>query len=221
MSEIALQLTISETMGKGIDLFALFFRDHWFELLAAILSLWCVILAAKNSIYNWPIAMMGSIMYVFVFFGGGLYSDAFLNVVFLGFQSFGWYKWRKQRGDSSTDSKPSWANIRSFWRVLLVGGVCYYPWVMFVQAGSFQFLLGSQIPSVPKYVYVDAALLMLSLSALYMQAKRWIQNWWVWILVDVVYIPLYIANDNWITAILYFIYIPLAWKGYKMWRVEQ
>ena len=165
--------------------------------------------------------MMGSIMYVFVFFGGGLYSDAFLNVVFLGFQSFGWYKWRKQCGDSSTDSKPSWANIRSFWRVLLVGGVCYYPWVMFVQAGSFQFLLGSQIPSVPKYVYVDAALLMLSLSALYMQAKRWIQNWWVWILVDVVYIPLYIANDNWITAILYFIYIPLAWKGYKMWRVEQ
>jgi nicotinamide mononucleotide transporter len=68
---------------------------------------------------------------------------------------------------------------------------------------------------------VDAALLMLSLSALYMQAKRWIQNWWVWILVDVVYIPLYIANDNWITAILYLIYIPLAWKGYKMWRAEQ
>jgi nicotinamide mononucleotide transporter len=63
-------------------------------------------------------------------------------------------------------------------------------------------------------------LLFLSLSALYMQAKKWIQNWILWIIVDLIYVPVYWLNHNYITAILYLIYIPLAFKGLQMWRGE-
>jgi nicotinamide mononucleotide transporter len=63
-------------------------------------------------------------------------------------------------------------------------------------------------------------LLFLSLSALYMQAKKWIQNWILWIIVDLIYVPVYWLNHNYITAILYLIYIPLALKGLQMWRGE-
>jgi nicotinamide mononucleotide transporter len=67
---------------------------------------------------------------------------------------------------------------------------------------------------------LDAMLLFLSLGALYMQAKKWIQNWILWIVVDLIYVPVYWLNHNYITAILYFIYIPIAVKGYQMWREE-
>ena len=66
----------------------------------------------------------------------------------------------------------------------------------------------------------DAMLLFLSLSALYMQAKKWIQNWILWIVVDLIYVPVYWLNHNYITAFLYLIYIPIAVKGYQMWKNE-
>ena len=80
----------------------------------------------------------------------------------------------------------------------------------------------SSLPSIaaPKFVYLDAMLLFLSLGALYMQAKKWIQNWILWIVVDLIYVPVYWLNHNYITAILYLIYIPIAVKGYQMWREE-
>jgi len=53
-----------------------------------------------------------------------------------------------------------------------------------------------------------------------MQSKKWIQNWILWIVIDVIYVPVYWLNQNYITAVLYLIYIPLAVKGYQMWVNE-
>jgi nicotinamide mononucleotide transporter len=53
-----------------------------------------------------------------------------------------------------------------------------------------------------------------------MQAKRWIENWCLWILADILYVPMFIAGDQYITASLYFIFIGLATKGYFMWKNE-
>jgi len=80
----------------------------------------------------------------------------------------------------------------------------------------------TQMPIIapPRFIYIDAMLLFLSLSALYMQAKKWIQNWILWIVVDLIYVPVYWLNHNYITAFLYLIYIPIAVKGYQMWKNE-
>ena len=53
-----------------------------------------------------------------------------------------------------------------------------------------------------------------------MQSKKWIQNWILWIVIDVIYVPVYWLNQNYITAVLYLIYIPLAVKCYQMWVNE-
>jgi nicotinamide mononucleotide transporter len=195
------------------------FQMSYVELIAAALSLWCVWLAAINNIWNWPVAMLGSILYMIVFYQSALYSDAFLNLVFLFFQGFGWYQW-VQRGTNTDTLKPIFAKNQQWFHVLFVGLLSYYPWVLFVEGGTVQRWISPETFVAPRYLYLDAALFIVSVSALFMQAKRWIQHWWLWIFVDVIYVPIYVSTNNLITAILYLIYIPLAWKGYKMWRIN-
>jgi len=211
---------------------------HPAEWIAAILSFWCVVLAAQNRIWNWPVAIVGSLIYAWVFLVSGLYSDAILNVLFVGFQCYGWMQWQKNSIIGNT-VKPTVGPRKSILRVMLFA-LCIYPiWVYIVSSGLFTKMISALLsgdifigigsigghspsPNVapPRFVYLDAMLLFLSLSALYMQAKKWIQNWILWILVDLIYVPVYWLNHNYITAILYLIYIPLALKGLQMWRGE-
>lgn len=198
------------------------FQLSYTELTAAILSYWCVWLAAKNNVLNWPVAMVGSMFYVVVFYQGALYSDAFLNVIFLLFQAFGWYTWmRKSAATEQGESQmPMVASARQLWPIFLVGAMVYYPWTLFVKSGSIQMWISPGSFQPPRFLYIDAALFILSISALYMQGKRWLQHWFIWILVDVIYVPMYVLNQNYITATLYFVYIPLAVKGYQLWRIN-
>ena len=201
------------------------------ELVAALLSFWCVWLAAKNNILNWPVAMAGSLLYVVVFYQGALYSDAFLNVIFLGFQAFGWYKWSRrgllnktlkdaEKQSIETLSQPIVANLKQWLPVFIIGVILYVPWTLFVKSGTIQQWISPGSYQPPRFLYIDAALFILSICALYMQGKRWIQHWYVWVLVDVVYVPMYVLNRNFITAVLYLVYIPMAIKGYQLWKAN-
>ena len=236
--QIPTVLEISAQGGFGNMLWRGIQQMHPAEWIAAILSFWCVVLAAKNSIWNWPVAILGSLIYAWVFLFSGLYSDAMLNVLFVGFQCYGWIQWRKNSVIGNA-LKPSVGPRKSILRVMLIA-LCIYPvWVYIVRSGLFANLISSLVSgdmfigissvfshsplsniAPPRFVYLDAMLLFLSLSALYMQAKKWIQNWILWIIVDLIYVPVYWLNHNYITAILYLIYIPLALKGLQMWRGE-
>jgi len=236
--QLPMVLAISANGGFGDVLWSGIQQMHTTEWIAAMLSFWCVILAAKNSIWNWPVAMAGSLIYAWVFLFSGLYSDAILNVLFVGFQCYGWMQWQKNSiiGDVL---KPSVGPKKSIIHVMITA-LCIYPvWVYIVSSGLFANFVSSLLsgaifmgirsafgyfpsPNIapPRFVYLDAMLLFSSLSALYMQAKKWIQNWILWMIVDLIYVPVYWLNHNYITAILYLIYIPLALKGWQMWRDE-
>lgn len=204
-----------------------FYSTYGLEVVAAILSLGCVVLAAKNNVWNWPLAMVASVLYTVVFYRACLYSDAFLNILFLLFQGFGLWQWIRPKANGEKVQTPVYANAKEVAWVIGLALVFYFPWVKLVEAGIVQQLLGQIItgeamdprffPS-PRFLYLDAFLLFLSLIALYMQSQRWIQNWWIWIVVDLIYVPIYAMNHNWVTAVLYLIYIPIAVKGYLHWQ---
>lgn len=220
------------------------------ELSAAILSLYCVILAAKNNIWNWPVAMIGSLLYTKIFFEIGLYSDAVLNTIFLLFQAYGLWVWMRlgklQKSGltiaaSNVGSKPisaqddflhnnpkknqnssiSWASNTQIIGVLLAAILAYFPWVLFVQYKLTDIILYFGLhASTPQFIYLDAAMLFLSLAALFMQAQKWIQHWFLWILIDLIYVPMYMSTANYTTAILYVLYMPIAFMGYHLWQKE-
>lgn len=193
----------------------LFFQ--YIEEFSAVLALLCVWLAAINHVFNWPTAMLSSLGYIVVFYQSQLYSDAFLNVVFLIFQTYGWLTWR-----NSPQSGPSSMNGKTVIQLILVLGLIYWPWVVFITQylpHIPQWLFGDSagILLPPKYPWLDAALMLLSVLALIMQSKRWIEHWYLWILVDLFYVPIYYLSGNTITSALYFLYIGLAIYGYYQW----
>lgn len=68
--------------------------------------------------------------------------------------------------------------------------------------------------------YIDAFLTVLSITALWMQARRWLENWYLWILADLFYVPMFLIGNQYITSALYALFVVLATKGLLMWRHE-
>lgn len=198
------------------------------ELVAALLSLWCVWLAAKNNILNWPVAMLGSIGYIFVFTSVKLYSDAMLNTIFLAFQAYGWYAWNKENkskvNGSETALSVSVLKPKLGVGLFAIALIIYYPWIIFISQwlpNQHWILLGYSVQfHAPMMPYLDAAMMFVSLIALYLQSKRILFHWYLWILVDLVYVPIYIKSETYYTAILYAIYIPMAIAGLKLWKAQ-
>ncbi len=178
------------------------------EFLGAVLTLLCVYLAAKNKISNWPISMIASIVYFFVFYTNRLFSDAYLQVVFLFVQAYGWWYWstlNKNRKEKTISKIPQ----KSFFVLLIVTIAAYFIWYnVYIKIN-----LNARTPAV------DALCTVLSLAALYMQAKHWLENWLLWIVVDLIYVPMYIYGDQNITAALYTLLIILAVKGFSDWKI--
>ena len=198
------------------------------ESVAAIFSLWCVYLAAKNNILNWPISMIASVLYFGVFFQNRFYSDAYLQIVFLLFQIFGWYVWSKQmkaqkmdpasliNHKKTTQAATQTNPIRSlslyetfrYFLIFLFFWGCYYV--------IYLYLFDN-----PRAPLLDTFLTSVSLLALYLQAKRIINHWYLWIFADILYVPLYFWGNQYITSALYAIFIGLAVWGLKSWQKEK
>ncbi len=179
------------------------------EILGAILTLWCVYLAAKNNIANWPISMIASVVYFFVFYINHFFSEAYLQIIFLIVQSYGWYYW-SSFNKNKTEKTISHIQFRTLFIITIITAIAYFIWYnVYININ-----LNARTPAI------DALCTILSLSALFMQAKHWIENWLIWILVDLIYVPMYINGDQWVTAILYFLLIILAIKGYYDWKKD-
>ena len=177
------------------------------ETIGAIFTLWCVFLASKNKIANWPISMIATVVYFFVFYINHLFSDAYLQVIFLFIQAYGWWYWsslNKNRKEKVISSIPN-KTLLILSVTSLIGYLAWYKVYININ-------LNARTPAI------DALCTIISLSALFMQAIHWLENWIIWILVDLIYVPMYIYSEQYITAILYSLLIILAIKGYFDWK---
>lgn len=182
-------------------------RIFTLEIIAATLTVWCVLLAATNKILNWPISMIASIFYFVIFFENHFFSDAYLQIAFLIFQTYGWWYW-SSFNPSKKEKEISKIQKHQMIKLFIVSGFLYVIWLYCYK----KFNPTARIPEI------DALTTIVSLTALYMQVKHWIENWIVWIVVDLIYIPMYIYGNQIITAVLYVLLIVIAIKGYSDWK---
>lgn len=190
-------------------IFSLFEQNQilMLEIIAALLTIWCVLLAAKNKILNWPVSMISSIFYFVIFFENRFFSDAYLQIAFLLFQSYGWWYW-SNLNPSKKEKEISNIHKPQALKLLIVSSLLYLIWLFIYK----------KINPTARIPEIDALTTIMSLTALYMQVKHWIENWIVWIIVDLIYIPMYIYGKQYITAILYLLLIAIAVKGYFDWK---
>jgi nicotinamide mononucleotide transporter len=179
------------------------------ESVGAILTVWCVYLATQNKIANWPISILASIVYFYVFYQNHFFSDAYLQLVFVLFQLYGWWFWSKLN-PSKQLQQISKIDRKSIIFLTIISVLLYGIWLHFYKI----------INPTARIPEVDALTTIISLTALYMQAQRWIENWIIWVIVDIIYVPMYISGEQYITAFLYGFLTIMAIYGHKEWHKQ-
>ncbi|MBK0380236.1 nicotinamide riboside transporter PnuC [Mucilaginibacter segetis] len=182
-------------------------QQTWLELCGVITGLLCVYLAAVNNIWNWPIAIISVTLYIFIFFEAHLYADMGLQVYFFIVNIYGWYYWSKK----PKDEKKTPVAIITKKEVL----------VSVIAIAFFTFILGTLLKYTPaSYPYIDSFCTACSLVAQVFLARKVLENWLIWIFVDVIYVGVYIFKDLHLTAVMYAIYVGIALMGYIDWKKD-
>jgi nicotinamide mononucleotide transporter len=177
-----------------------------YEIAGALFGALAVWLTARENVWCWPIGLLNVGLYVVVFHEARLYADMGLQVVYAVLCVYGWHAWLhggKDQGVLEVSRTP-------------------VPWraPLFLAGSAVSVLLGFLLrrhtdAALP---YWDSSTTAFSLVAQWMQTRKWLENWLVWIAVDVVYVGIYLYKDLLATAALYAVFLALAVVGYRAWR---
>jgi nicotinamide mononucleotide transporter len=176
------------------------------EIIAFIVSVLGVWLTTARSLWNYPFSLLSVVLYGVIFYQVKLYADMGLQAIFAGTLLYGLWQWRRNRIASG---EVLVTRVRTF-EVLasIVTGIC--------AAAALGILLYSHTDaSLP---WVDSALLAGSLVGSVWAARRTLESWWVWIIVDVIYVGVYVVKHLYLTALLYAAFVVLAVLGLRRWR---
>lgn len=176
------------------------------EWVAAILSAVSVYLSAREHIWSWPTAIVSVLMYGFIFIEAGLYSDAGLQVFFCLISVYGWYEWL-HGGPRHGKLHVSRATAR-MWAVTVAFGLVFW----FVLWRVTRQLPGVALP------WLDSGLTTVSVIAQIGMTRKILENWILWIVVDLVYVPMYAYKHLYPTSGLYAVFLALAVMGLVEWR---
>lgn len=177
----------------------------WPEWLGVITGFICIYLAARENIWSWPVSIISVLAYAWVFFEARMYGDMALQFYFLFTAMYGWYYWVKKQDlqEKPIDTITTKGWILSFISVL----------VLSVLLGFF--LDNYTNTDVP---YEDGFCTAMSFVAQFLLTRKILQNWLLWIFVDICYIPLYLYKNFNLSAIFYAFLVAIALKGYLDWR---
>lgn len=176
---------------------------------AAVFSIVGVWLMTRRRLIAWPVGLISVALYAAVFAEARLYSDTLLQVAFAGFLAYGWINWRRHALDDGRVSIVPLPRIRMI-RDLALGM-------------SFGLALGAimHFQTNASLPWLDAMLAALSLVAQWWQARRHIATWWLWIVVDVIYIGAYLYKSLNVTAALYVLFVVIAVMGLRAWTAAK
>lgn len=152
-------------------------------------------------------------IYLYVYYNAGLYADLGINIYYLIVAIYGWLAWRygfSVTGKKGKENRQLFISYVPRNKVILLVAAFAIAW------GAISCILVRFTDStVP---YTDAFTTSLSIIGMYMLARKYIEQWWVWIVTDIVSSALYIYKDLYFTAALYAIYAIIAIFGYRNWR---
>ena len=176
------------------------------ELVAVAFGLLSVWLSTREHIVSWPTAIVNVGIFFFLFWEAKLYADAVLQLVYLALSVYGWYEWL-YGGARHTPLRVTQAR-RVHWLVLT-------PLFLVVGLALGALLKRYTDSPVP---YFDALLTSASLVAQWMMTKKLLENWVIWVVADIVYVPVFILRGLPFTALQYGVFLGLAVMGWLSWR---
>lgn len=178
----------------------------WAELLAFVLALWMVVCNIRVNPLAWPLAIASSAIYALLFVDTGLYGEAGLQLVFIAVAFWGWWEWLRGRQADGSALAVRWLGTRGR-LVALALTLASWP--------ALAFVLGRYTDStVP---WLDALPTVGSLAGQWLLGRQYVENWPVWVAVNVVSIGLFAWKALWLTTLLYALFALIAVGGWRAW----
>lgn len=182
-----------------------------FEVTAAAIGFVAIYLQIKQISWYWPVSLVMVSMYIYIYYINKVYGDMSLQLYYVGVSIYGWYLWMK--GSKSTKDgeekklEVSYTSIKEWMLISILSIVVYFVMVYILDVYT-----DSDIP------FIDSFTTTLSFVATWMLAKKKLENWIVWIVVDFISIGLYYYREMYPTMILFASLTILAFVGYYQWK---
>lgn len=181
-----------------------FLAQSWLEVVAVITAILYLVLAVRENIWCWFFGFISTAIYVFLFYNVSLLSESLLNVYYLVMAVYGWMQWNKK--GIFTELKIHTLQTSTH-IMILVASTLLTPVV-----GYQMNKLGASFP------YIDAFVAILAVVATLMTTKKIFENWYYWLVVDLISIYIFWQKQFYLTALLFVIYIVLIFVGIKNWK---
>lgn len=200
------------------------FTDIWSEITAyiALINIWelsglitgilAVVFLIRQQILTWPFGIAYVLVSFVVFWEARLYGDFLLHVIFLILNIYGWVHWVK--GAQNKELPVTKLELKPSLVILGITGLMIFVFGKFLIAIPSLFE-GVEPASLP---YWDSTTSMLSVTGIWLQARKKIDNWYYWLAVDILATGIYFYKGIYFYAVLYLIYIGMAVAGYLAWK---
>ena len=176
------------------------------EVIATILGISYVILAAKESIWCWPAAFISTLVYTLLFWEGQLPMQAILNFYYMGMAIYGFMLWNRHSNNDEVLHVSSWSWPKHLAYIVVASAL---------SAGIGYYLTTYTETRLP---YLDASVMIFSVINTFLMARKVLENWLYWLVIDAAAIYLYWQTGYYVTIIMFGVYLVLAVYGYREWR---
>ena len=182
-----------------------FRQNSLLELIAVVFAILYLVLAVKENILCWGAAIVSTIIFLFIFREVKLYMESGLQIYYLGMAVFGWYQWRGAKEGTNSLQVSTW-NIQQHLMALTLIALLTFISGYFLNSGT-----DAQLP------FLDSFTTWASVVTTFMVARKVLENWIYWLVIDSLSIYLYLDRELYFTALLFAAYIVIIFFGWFSW----
>ncbi len=182
-----------------------FLRNSLLELTAVVFAIAYLVLAVRENILCWYAASVSTIIFLYIFWDVRLYMESGLQVYYLAMAGFGWYQWRRANDGSTSLQISVWSTGQHVIALALIALLTLVSGYL-LSAGT-----DAQLP------YLDSFTTWASVVTTFMVARKVLENWIYWLVIDSISIYLYIDRELYFTSMLFAVYIVIIFFGWFSW----
>ena len=180
-------------------------NSNWIEPAAVILAIAYLLLAVKQNIGCWFAAFFSSLLYFFVMYSAGLYMEAGLQIFYCIMAVYGWTQWRTSIPSNKKFLVKTWNRNQHIKAISLIFLLA------FSSGWALEKFTNAALP------FIDSLTTWGAIVTTYMVAKRLLENWIYWFVIDTISVFLFYSRGLFLTSILFFVYLIIIYFGYKSW----
>src|SRR5882724_12721468 len=175
------------------------------EIAANAFNALSIFLAGRNNVHTWWIGIVGCLLFGYVFFTAKLYADLTLQVFFVVTSVVGWWNWKRGEKGIGHPIRPTTPSIIGLLGMAALIVVVAYGWLLHRFTDAYA-------------PFLDSTILAFSVLGQFLLMDRRLENWWCWLLVNTIAVPLYATRGLYLTSVLYagfWINAVVAWRRWK------